>query len=185
MEFKSYLEVNLSNIENNIKQIKSKVGSNVTVAPVIKANAYGIGACELKNILEKLDIKIVVVATIEEAIKLRKNGYKQEIITLNELLPYEVEKIVKYNIVPGVSDINVAYKLNEISKKQNVISSIHIEVDTGMGRVGKSYEEILDFATKISKLKNIKIEGIYTHFSSADENMEYTQIELLVGFKIK
>lgn len=178
MKFKSYLEVNLSNIENNIKQIKSKVGSNVTVAPVIKANAYGIGACELKSILEKLDIKIVVVATIEEAIKLRKKGYKQEIITLNELLPYEVEKIVKYNIVPGVSDINVAYKLNEISKKQNVISSIHIEVDTGMGRVGKSYEEILDFATKISKLKNIKIEGIYTHFSSADENMEYTQMQI-------
>ena len=118
---KSYLEVNLSCIKNNIEKIKNLVGENVTVAPVIKANAYGLGTDALKEILEEEKIDIVFVATIEEARYLRKCGYKQEIITLNELLPYEVEKILEYNIVPGLSDIEVSRKLNEEAKKKNCI----------------------------------------------------------------
>ena len=175
---KSYLEVNLSCIKNNIEKIKNLVGENVTVAPVIKANAYGLGTDALKEILEEEKIDIVFVATIEEARYLRKCGYKQEIITLNELLPYEVEKILEYNIVPGISDIEVSRKLNEEAKKKNCIQNIHIEVDTGMGRVGKRPEEIIEFAKEISKMNNINIEGIYTHFSSADSSMEYTNIQI-------
>lgn len=175
---KSYLEVNLSCIKNNIEKIKNLVGENVTVAPAIKANAYGLGTDALKEILEEEKIDIVFVATIEEARHLRKCGYKQEIITLNELLPYEVEKILEYNIVPGISDIEVARKLNEEAKKKNCIQNIHIEVDTGMGRVGKRPEEIIEFAKEISKMNNINIGGIYTHFSSADSSMEYTNIQI-------
>lgn len=175
---KSYLEVNLSFVKNNIKTIKELVGNSVTVAPVIKANAYGLGAEALKEILEEENIKVVFVATIEEAISLRKCGYKQEIITLNELLPYEVEDVIKYNIVPGISDIDVAYSINEEAKKKNIISNIHIEVDTGMGRVGKRPEEIIEFAKKISKMSNICIEGIYTHFSSADSSKDYTNMQI-------
>ena len=97
---KSYLEVNLKNIQNNIKNIKQSVGDNVTVAPVIKANAYGLGTSGLREVFEKENIKILIVATIDEAINLRKQGYNQEIITLNELLPYETEtidrKIIKF-----------------------------------------------------------------------------------------
>ena len=175
---KSYLEVNLSCIKNNIEKIKEIVGINVTVAPVIKANAYGLGVEALKDIFEEENIKIVFVATIEEAIHLKKCGYKQEIITLNELLPYEAKTVVEYGIVPGVSDIEVARKLNEEAKKRGIIQNIHIEVDTGMGRVGKSPEEIVEFAKEISKLSNICIEGIYTHFSSADSSREYTNEQI-------
>ena len=74
---KSYLEVDLSAISNNIKMIKKCVGDNVTIAPVIKANAYGIGTSGLKEVFEKEKIHVVVVATIEEGIKLRGQGYKQ------------------------------------------------------------------------------------------------------------
>lgn len=175
---KSYLEVNLSCIRNNIEKIKKLVGESITVAPVIKANAYGLGVRALKEVLEEEKIEIVFVATIEEAIHLRKCGYKQEIITLNELLPYEVEKILEYNIVPGISDIEVVRRLNEEAKKKNRIQNIHIEVDTGMGRVGKIPEEIIDFAKEISKMTNIYIEGIYTHFSSADSSKEYTNAQI-------
>ena len=79
---KSYLEVNLKNVEDNIRKIKNEVGEKVTVAPVIKADAYGLGATKLKNLLEKQNIKIVVVATIDEAIKLRNNGFNMEILLI-------------------------------------------------------------------------------------------------------
>ena len=175
---KSYLEVNLSSIANNIKRIKECVGKDITVAPVIKANAYGLGTDGLKNVLDEENIKIVIVATIEEAVKLRSEGYTQEIITLNELLPYEVKNILKYNLVPGISDFEVVCALNEEAREQNKVANIHVEVDTGMGRVGKKPSEILDFCKKIRTLSNINIEGIYTHFSSADSDKEYTKMQV-------
>ena len=175
---KSYLEVNLKNVEDNIRKIKNEVGEKVTVAPVIKADAYGLGAIKLKNLLENQNIKIVVVATIDEAIKLRKSGFNMEILLLNELLPYEASKVVKYNLTVGLSDYNVAKKLNEEAIKSNRKINVHFEVDTGMGRVGIKPENALDFMNKISKLKNLNTQGIYTHFSSADSSKEYTQMQI-------
>lgn len=175
---KSYLEVNLKNIQNNIKNIKQSVGDNVTVAPVIKANAYGLGTSGLREVFEKENIKILIVATIDEAINLRKQGYNQEIITLNELLPYETEKIIEYDIVPGISDLEVAKAIDEESKKHNKITNIHVEVDTGMGRVGKAPNEMISFLQELNKMHNLNIEGIYTHFSSADSSEEYTNMQI-------
>ena len=175
---KSYLEVDLSAIKSNLEKIKNQVGENVTVAPVIKANAYGIDTKGLRALFEEEQIKIVIVATVDEAIKLREEGYRQEIITLNELLPFEVEDILKYNIVPGVSDLDVIEELNNIAKRENKIVPIHIEVDTGMGRVGKKPTEMLEFAKRITELSNIKLEGLYTHFSSADSSEEFTKMQI-------
>ena len=178
MDNKSYLEVNLSCIKSNLEMIRKQAGDSVTIAPVIKANAYGLGTAGLKGVFEEEKINVVVVATIEEGMALRKQGYKQEIITLNELLPYEVGSLVEYDLVPGLSDLEVARELDKSAKKGNKIVNVHVEVDTGMGRVGKQPEEMLDFVREISKLSNIKVEGIYTHFSSADSSIEYTNMQI-------
>lgn len=175
---KSYLEINLSNIANNIRKIKESVGIDVTIAPVIKANAYGVGTAMLKQVMKKEDISIVIVATVEEGIKLRNEGYTQDIITLNELLPYEAKNILEYDLVAGVSDIDIAYRLNEEAKLKGKIAKIHVEADTGMGRVGKKPEEMLMFCKEICKLSNLNIEGIYTHFSSADSDEKYTNMQV-------
>lgn len=175
---KSYLEVNLKNIENNIIKIKNEVGERVTVAPVIKADAYGLGATKLKKLLERQNIKIVIVATIDEAIKLRNSGFNMAILLLNELLTYEVSKVVKYNLTVGLSDFEVAKKLNEEATKSNKKVNVHLEIDTGMGRVGIKPENALDFMNKISYFNNIEVEGIYTHFSSADSSKEYTKMQI-------
>lgn len=175
---KSYLEVDLKEISNNIEKIQKYVGNKVNVAPVIKADAYGLGANKLKNILEKNNINIVVVATVEEAINLRKEGFKCKILTLNELLPYEAKEVVEYDLTPGISDLEVAKKLDKIAKNTNKKVSVHIEVDTGMGRVGLAPDMILEFVQNISKLENIELEGIYTHFASADTNETYTAMQI-------
>ncbi len=176
INIKSYLEVNLKNIEDNIKKIKEKVGTKVTVAPVIKADAYGLGAEHLVNIIENQDIKIVAVATIDEAISLRKAGLKTDIILLNELLPFEAKDVIENGLTVGLSSLEVAEEIDKLAHNK---VKVHIEIDTGMGRVGIKPEQSLEFIEKIRKLKNIETEGIYTHFSSADTNEEYTieQIE--------
>jgi len=175
----SFLEVNLNNVSYNIQQIKKFVGDNVTVMPVIKANAYGLGAEKLKNILEKEKISKVAVAIVDEAIKLRKAKFNMDIIILNELLEDETEQIVDYGLTAGVSVFKIAEKINEYSKKKGVITKIHIEIDTGMGRVGLKIQEVLSFVKNItSKLTNLEIEGIYTHLSSADSSTAFTKQQI-------
>jgi len=175
----SFLEVNLNNVSYNIQQIKKFVGDNVTVMPVIKANAYGLGAEKLKNILEKEKISKVAVAIVDEAIKLRKAKFNMDIIVLNELLEDETEQIVDYGLTAGVSVFKIAEKINEYSKKKGVITKIHIEIDTGMGRVGLKIQEVLSFVKNItSKLTNLEIEGIYTHLSSADSSTAFTKQQI-------
>lgn len=177
----SFLEVNLRNVSYNLKQIKNYVGENVELVPVIKANAYGLGAVYLKDVLNENNIKYVACAIPEEAIELRNNGFNINILVLNELLPEETKQIVDYNLTACISEIEVAKNLNEYSKKRNVVSKIHIEVDTGMGRVGLKPEDVLKFVKVIkAEYTNLEIEGVFTHFSSADSSEDYTnkQIEL-------
>jgi len=171
----SFLEVNLDNVSYNIKKIKNFVGDKVEIMPVVKANAYGLGVENLKDVLEENNINKLAVAIVDEAITLRKAEFNMDIIVLNELLEEEAKEIVEYNLTPGISVYELAEKINYYSKEKNVITNVHIEVDTGMGRVGLKPNEVLTFVKKVaSELTNLKIEGIYTHFSSADSSEEYT-----------
>lgn len=177
---RSYLEVDLSAISHNIKVIKEKLGNNVEIMPVIKANAYGTGSTQLKEVLEKNNINIVAVAIPEEGIELVNKGIKADILVLNQLVvEEEIQNVVDNNIIAGISRYEIAEQIDGYSMEKNKISRVHIEIDTGMGRVGIQVAEALEFVEKVTKLKNIKIEGIYTHFSSADSSREYTlnQIE--------
>ena len=166
----AFLEVDLDNLEFNIEQIQNKVGKDVRIMPVIKANAYGTYINTRLDILNKFEI--VAVANVDEGVFLRKLGYKKEIFVLNQPFESEIEKIIKYNIVIGISSYDFAKKLGETKKK--VI--VHIEVGTGMGRTGIHPYKIEKYLNSLAS--NIKVEGIYTHFSSADIDDEYTKKQL-------
>ena len=169
MKRQTYLEINLNNFKDNIKEIK-KFHPNKELIPVIKANGYG------THINKRLDIinefNIVAVAIVEEAIELRNLGYEKDILVLNQPYEEEIDDIIKYNIIPGICSIDFLNKLIKTNKE----IKIHIEVETGMNRTGfTSLKEI------ITLLENSKIivDGLYTHFSSADTDDKYTlnQIE--------
>lgn len=168
------MEVDLNAFEYNIKKIKEIIGEEVEIMPVFKANAYGTNINLLSEITNKF--KIIGVAIVDEAVALRENGYNGEIFVLNQPSIYEIDKILKYNITVGVCDENFIKELANVKNKIN----IHIEIDTGMGRTGIAPKEIIEFINKIKLYSNINIDGIYTHFSSADNNFDYTkkQIEL-------
>ena len=174
----TYLEIDLKAVAENIKIIKEYVKGKAEVAPVIKADAYGEGAEHFKQALEENGIKTIAVALTDEAINLRKAGFEQKILILNELLESDLEEIIQYNLTPRISVYEIAEKLNNLAQKANKIINIHLEIDTGMGRTGIKPSEAEHYAQRIQQLENLKIEGIFTHFASADKNPEFTDLQI-------
>ena len=164
------MEVDLDALKFNIEQIKNYVGENTKIMPVIKASGYGTHINRRIDVLNQFDI--VAVAIVDEAIYLRKLGYEKEIFVLNQPYESEIDDIIKYNIVVGISSYLFAEKLAETKKEVTV----HVEIGTGMGRTGVHPYKLEKYLKSLAP--NIKVEGVYTHFSSADSDDEYTKTQL-------
>lgn len=162
------MEINLDNFKYNIKQIR-KLANNTKLMPVIKANGYGTYINKNLEIVNNFDI--VAVAIVDEAVELRNLGYKGEIFVLNQPAIQEIDRIIEYDITVGVSSL-------EFIKQVNKKMVIHIEIETGMGRTGINLKELENFIYEVKKNKNLQVEGIYSHLSSADFDKEYTKEQL-------
>ena len=172
--FKNYRpvweEINLDNLVYNIRQIKLKVGDNKRLIGVVKANAYGHGALEVSQVLLENGVNRLAVSELDEAIELRENGIKAPIMILGIVPDTFLNDIIDYDVEPVIPSYEYARKLSKIAKNKWKTAKIHIAVDTGMGRIGfqtnqNSVEEIY----KISKLPNIEIQSLFSHFSTSDE----------------
>lgn len=164
------MEISLDIFKYNIRQIQNYIGENIKIMPVIKANGYGTYVNHRLDILNMFDI--VAVALVDEAVFLRKIGYEKEIFVLNQPFKSEIDDIIKYNIVVGIS----SYEFAEMLAKTGKEVTVHVEIGTGMGRTGVHPYKIDKYLKSISS--NIKIEGIYTHFSSPDIDNEYTKAQI-------
>lgn len=169
-------EINLDNLAYNMKSIRAKVNCKEIFA-VVKANAYGIGAVDAATVLLENGATRLSVACLCEAIELRKSGIICQINILGDTPPTQFDEIIEFDIEPVIFSYNYALQLSKLASKKNKTVKIHISVDTGMGRIGfKPTIENIEEIVKISKLPNIKIEGLFSHFSTADESdKEYSK----------
>ncbi len=165
--YRSAVEVDLDVIRDNFIEIKKKVGESTKVLAVIKADSYGHGAIEVARELEG-SCDFFGVADIDEAMQLRIAGFSTPILILGRTDPYYSDVIIKYDIRPTVSCMSDAVALSKEAQKQQKTVKIHIAVDTGMSRIGFQADEINEI-TEISKLPFIEVEGIFSHFATADE----------------
>ncbi len=165
--------VDLKEFNENIRKIKEYVGDK-TLLPVIKANGYGTYVNKDLDTLNQFDI--VGVAIVDEAIEIRKLGYKKDIFVLNQPFADEIEDIHRYDISVGISEITFIKKVIEGNTKIKV----HLEIETGMNRTGIKEQDLKKIIDLVKESPNFKVEGVYTHFSSADFDDEYTkkQIEI-------
>ncbi len=172
------LLINKDNIRKNIANIRKYIGEEIKVMPIIKANAYGVGVKNIIPILKEEKIEDIGVATIQEAIEIRKIFSGQILILLQPMVK-QINNIISNDITVNVCDVSFLEELNIQSKHHNKVSKIHIEIDTGMGRTGISTNETHEFINKVEKFENIEITGISTHLSSSgcDENYTFMQIE--------
>lgn len=165
--FRSAVEVDLDIIRENFLNIKKKVGEKTKVLAVIKADAYGHGAVETARALEK-ECDFFGVADIDEAMQLRIAGFDTPILILGRTDPYYSDAVIKMDIRTTISCLSDALALSKEGERQNKKAKIHIAVDTGMSRIGFQADEA-DLIIEISKLPFIEIEGIFSHFATADE----------------
>ena len=165
-----WAEINLSNLDYNIKNIKAKIGDREMIG-VIKADAYGHGSVKVAEVLRENGCKTFAIATLQEAITLREAGAKEEIIILGLTPDMYADTIVNYDITPVVCDSANAKAFSDAAAKAGKTVSGLIAVDTGMGRIGYLADE-LDYAVedvkKIAALPNFKIKGMFSHMATAD-----------------
>jgi alanine racemase len=166
----TYLEVSVANFRYNIAQIRKMVGEGIEIMPVIKANAYGTYLNRRMDLMEEFNI--VAVANVDEGVYMRKLGYKNEIFVLNQPYVTEIDKILKYDIAVGISSHDFADALTACGQPVHV----HVEIGTGMGRTGIHPNRVAEYFGYLGE--NIIVDGIYTHFSSADNDDEYSMKQL-------
>lgn len=165
--------VNLDIIKDNIKILK-KITKNKFFA-VVKANAYGLGAVEISKSIEE-DVDMFCVANISEAIELREHGIKKDILILGYVLPDNYHFLSEYNLILAIYNYEIAQDLNKVGSRIRG----HIKIETGHNRLGfQVNEKSVSKIRKINDMENLHIEGIFTHYSSADEkDREYTIYQL-------
>ena len=167
------MEINLRALENNINEIK-KIINKKEIMPIIKANAYGTFINKEISVLKEFNI--VGVATTHEGEELRKIGYNNDIFILNQPSTEEIDTIVKNNLTTGVSSIDF---LNELLLKSKKFK-IHLEIETGMERTGIAINDLNEILKIIKNNNNLKLEGVYTHLSSADSDKKFTNKQLKI-----
>lgn len=166
-----YAEINLDAVINNIANMKKVINDDTKIVAVIKTNGYGHGSIPISCELEQLDyVWGYAVATVEEAISLREAGIKKAILILGYTFPYSFSQIVENDIRPAVFRPDALEELNETGRRAGRKISVHIKVDTGMGRIGITPDDAgIEFVKKAIGCEYISVEGIFTHFPKADE----------------
>jgi len=165
----TFAEINLDSFRHNLHSIKSLIGPDVGTMAIIKADAYGHGAIQCARAATKEQVNYIGVGIIQEAIELRENGITSPILILGGIYPNEIEDLIKYNLSTSLSSSVIASAISKKAEQANKSVGVHIKIDTGMGRLGIQPEDFLSLLNNVITCKNLKIDGLFTHFSSADE----------------
>lgn len=164
-----WAEINLSNLDYNIKQIKQRVGDKEIIG-VVKADGYGHGSVAVSKVLLENGVKTLAIATLGEAITLREGGITCPIVMLGITPEMYASTLLEYDITPVTSSYENAEAISEAAKNAGKIIEVFVAVDTGMGRIGfLPDDESIEEFKKISSLSNLKIKGLFSHFATADE----------------
>lgn len=178
----SWVDVDLDALATNVRGLKKIVGESVTLMAVVKANAYGHGALPVARTALLNGAEYLAVASISEAIELRGAGIEAPILVMSYTPPQAIRQAVRQNITVTVYDLELARAYDLAARAAGGTVRVHLKVDTGMGRLGVLAAEAVPFFRAVLALSHLEIEGIYTHFSQADEDLGFT-LEQIKTFK--
>jgi len=162
-------EIDLKALRYNYKIIRSTIPPKTDVLAVVKADAYGHGFMDISRELEQLGVNAFGVAFLAEGIQLRKAGIDKPVLLLGGVYPGQERKCIGYNLSTIVFTMEQAQALNNAAGKLFRKAQVHLKIDTGMGRLGICYADAPAFLKELRRLPNIALEGVMSHFASADE----------------
>ncbi len=175
-------EVDLSAIKYNINQVAKRVGPNVRILGVMKANAYGHGLVPVAKAAIDAGVSYMGVALADEGIELRQHT-AVPILVFSPPFENSLESYVRFNLDATITSVETAHALNEVARTAHKKARVQIKVDTGMGRIGFLPEVAVDAIRAVANLDSIEVTGVYSHFATSDEsNKEFARRQLL-GFK--
>ncbi len=183
--YRTYAQINLKNIQNNISYIRNSIGGKVKIFPAIKADAYGHGIEEVAKALDSF-VDGFSVATTDEAVNLRETGITKPILILGTVSKYQFEDAVKSDVIVPVYTVDMARELSLVSENFGKKTPVHLVVDTGMNRIGMTYtDEGIEIAKKIAEFTSLDVCGIFSHLAKADfkdKTFANLQYERFVNF---
>lgn len=172
-------EIDLQAFRHNFQNLRNYISPQTRIMAVVKADAYGHGALPCAREAVECGADYLGAGVIEEGIEFRQSGLDTPILILGSIFPDEAEDLVRHDLATIVCTLPLAQALAKEAKKQNKTASVHIKVDTGMNRLGVTPENFPELLNQILNLPNLKIEGVSTHFASADdEDLSITQAQL-------
>lgn len=172
-----WAEINLAAFERNLKRIQHALPKEVRYVAVVKADAYGHGMPQIVRRLMQSGVDYFAVANVGEAAEIRHMGSGWPILVLSPVLPEEQQALIDYDLTATISTYDEATRLNALAEGHRHPLKVHLKVDTGMGRLGVWHEDADQLFQYIRSLPHLQLEGIYTHFSSADSDPDFTCLQ--------
>lgn len=166
-----YAKIDLDAIAYNMEQMKQNIRPETKVMAVIKADGYGHGAVQIAEMMERWNyIWGFAVATLDEAVVLRTEGIQKPILVLGCVFPDQYMEMLKHGIRMNIYTEEMAESISRMAAREGKTAYMHIKLDTGMSRLGFGInEQSAETIKRISKMPNVNMEGIFTHFTKADE----------------
>ena len=165
------VEIDLAALRHNFGLVKQRVPAGCGLLAVVKADAYGHGFQYVSEELEKLGVDAFAVAFLAEGVQLRMSGIYRPVLILGGVYPGEERRCIGLNISTALFSLEQAAALDQAALEIKCYrkAKVHLKVDTGMGRLGVPYDQAREFLVKLKQFKNLELEGIFSHFASADE----------------
>lgn len=162
---RSWAEINLAALERNLRLIRDSLPKNVRYISVVKADAYGHGIHPTAARLMQSGVDVFAVANVREASEIREMGSGWPILILGPLLEEEDNSLIEFDLIPTLSSENELNRLIKLSRKNQKQISVHLKIDSGMGRHGIWWQDAKELINKAVSCKEIKISGALTHFA--------------------
>jgi alanine racemase len=174
--------IRLDRLRSNIAAIRAKVGPDVRICVPVKADAYGHGSVRVAVAAIRSGATYLAVASVQEGVELREAGIVTPILLFSLPIPEELPDVVSHRISPLVPDLEFARETADAAEAAGEILSVHLKIDTGMGRIGCRPEEAADLARSVAAMKALKIEGTATHLAVGDstdpDDVAYTKRQI-------
>ena len=164
----TYATVDLSALTHNLTQLRRLLSPGCDIMAVVKANAYGHGAVEISRSLIAQGVSRVAVVSLDEGIALRAAGITIPVVILGPLFPEQIRDLVAHRLTPVISDCSLLPAIAQATDRLPTAYPIHLKIETGMGRLGMSADELLSLIDSGRLPLSLRIEGLMTHFADSD-----------------
>jgi alanine racemase len=171
--------IDLTALAHNVTVTRQRLSATCCIIAVVKADAYGHGATPISRALLDLGIGRLAVSTVSEGVELREAGIRAPILLLGPLAPDQLSEVIAQNLTPVICDLGLAQALARLLKSSPAPFPVHVKVDTGMGRLGFTPEEVPSGLQADEFKGPLRLEGLLTHLADADgDDPTYTERQL-------